>query len=187
MRTRRWQRLLPSISGTPTASKSSLTLSWSEMTTLTSLKIWCKPLFLKLWCENITYAFILLLLCLLVSDDGVLCQNLWRNVCKSTIWIRYFWSLCVLTPDSDQETQWVVSSLETSTTNLGIKISLQKTMLSIIKRTNRFCTNRSRLPLFSKRFIHAGASVYIHWPYCSKLCSYCNFNKYVKDKVDQTR
>ena len=94
MRTRRWQRLLPSISGTPTASKSSLTLSWSEMTTLTSLKIWCKPLFLKLWCENITYAFILLLLCLLVSDDGVLCQNLWRNVCKSTMDKIFLKSLC---------------------------------------------------------------------------------------------
>ena len=113
--------------------------------------------------------------------------KIYEETFVNLLWIRCFWSPCVLTPDSDQETQWVVSSLETSTTYLGIKISLQKTMLSIIKRTNRFCTNRSRLPLFSKRFIHAGASVYIHWPYCSKLCSYCNFNKYVKDKVDQTR
>ena len=23
-----------------------------------------------------------------------------------------------------------------------------------------------------------GYGVYIHWPYCSKICSYCNFNKY---------
>jgi coproporphyrinogen III oxidase-like Fe-S oxidoreductase len=22
------------------------------------------------------------------------------------------------------------------------------------------------------------ASVYIHWPYCTKICTYCNFNKY---------
>lgn len=23
-----------------------------------------------------------------------------------------------------------------------------------------------------------GYSVYVHWPYCNKICSYCNFNKY---------
>ena len=23
-----------------------------------------------------------------------------------------------------------------------------------------------------------GYGVYIHWPYCSRICSYCNFNKY---------
>lgn len=23
------------------------------------------------------------------------------------------------------------------------------------------------------------ASVYVHWPFCTKLCNYCNFNKYV--------
>ena len=131
------------------------------------------------------YFIITLVLCLLVSDDGVLCQNLWRNVCKSTMDKMFLKSLCFNSRLRSRDS--MSSSLETSTTNLGIKISLQKTMLSIIKRTNRFCTNRSRLPLFAKRFIHAGASVYIHWPYCSKLCSYCNFNKYVKDKVDQTR
>jgi len=29
--------------------------------------------------------------------------------------------------------------------------------------------------------------VYIHWPYCKKRCSYCNFNKYVVDRVDHDR
>lgn len=24
------------------------------------------------------------------------------------------------------------------------------------------------------------ASAYIHWPFCNKICSYCNFNKYAK-------
>ena len=24
----------------------------------------------------------------------------------------------------------------------------------------------------------AGYGVYVHWPYCTKICSYCNFNKY---------
>ena len=31
------------------------------------------------------------------------------------------------------------------------------------------------------------ANVYIHWPYCKKRCSYCNFNKYVVDRVDHDR
>ena len=31
------------------------------------------------------------------------------------------------------------------------------------------------------------ANVYIHWPYCKKRCSYCNFNKYVVDRVDHER
>ncbi|KAF9916087.1 radical S-adenosyl methionine domain-containing protein 1 [Lobosporangium transversale] len=30
-------------------------------------------------------------------------------------------------------------------------------------------------------------SVYIHWPYCSSKCTYCNFNKYVDPLVDHER
>ena len=29
--------------------------------------------------------------------------------------------------------------------------------------------------------------VYIHWPYCARKCTYCNFNKYVVDQVDQVK
>ncbi|XP_059684373.1 radical S-adenosyl methionine domain-containing protein 1, mitochondrial [Gavia stellata] len=31
----------------------------------------------------------------------------------------------------------------------------------------------------------ATAAVYVHWPYCRKRCSYCNFNKYVVPVVDE--
>lgn len=29
--------------------------------------------------------------------------------------------------------------------------------------------------------------VYVHWPYCAALCTYCDFNKYVSKDVDHTR
>uniref|UniRef100_A0A8C4U3Z7 Radical S-adenosyl methionine domain-containing protein n=1 Tax=Falco tinnunculus TaxID=100819 RepID=A0A8C4U3Z7_FALTI len=29
------------------------------------------------------------------------------------------------------------------------------------------------------------AALYVHWPYCRKRCSYCNFNKYVVPAVDE--
>ncbi|XP_009472468.1 PREDICTED: MYCBP-associated protein-like, partial [Nipponia nippon] len=31
----------------------------------------------------------------------------------------------------------------------------------------------------------AAAALYVHWPYCRKRCSYCNFNKYVVPAVDE--
>lgn len=31
------------------------------------------------------------------------------------------------------------------------------------------------------------ATLYVHWPYCAKMCSYCNFNKYIRNHVDNTR
>ncbi|KAG0265277.1 radical S-adenosyl methionine domain-containing protein 1 [Mortierella polycephala] len=30
-------------------------------------------------------------------------------------------------------------------------------------------------------------SIYVHWPYCSSKCTYCNFNKYVDPHVDHER
>ncbi|KAF9209478.1 radical S-adenosyl methionine domain-containing protein 1 [Haplosporangium sp. Z 27] len=30
-------------------------------------------------------------------------------------------------------------------------------------------------------------SIYVHWPYCSSKCTYCNFNKYVDPRADHER
>ena len=34
---------------------------------------------------------------------------------------------------------------------------------------------------------HQEAVLYVHWPYCEKRCTYCNFNKYVSKSVDESR
>ncbi|XP_032242763.1 radical S-adenosyl methionine domain-containing protein 1, mitochondrial isoform X6 [Nematostella vectensis] len=31
------------------------------------------------------------------------------------------------------------------------------------------------------------ATIYVHWPYCKSLCSFCNFNKYVREFIDHER
>ena len=39
----------------------------------------------------------------------------------------------------------------------------------------------------TKCITKAGVSVYIHWPYCQRKCTYCNFNKYVVSFMDHPR
>ena len=28
-------------------------------------------------------------------------------------------------------------------------------------------------------------SIYVHWPFCNKICNYCNFNKYAVNKIEE--
>ncbi|KNC87490.1 hypothetical protein SARC_00376 [Sphaeroforma arctica JP610] len=46
---------------------------------------------------------------------------------------------------------------------------------------------KTRDTLDTRAVASRDVAVYIHWPYCKKMCSYCNFNRYVKDNVDHER
>ncbi|XP_039596171.1 radical S-adenosyl methionine domain-containing protein 1, mitochondrial isoform X1 [Polypterus senegalus] len=48
----------------------------------------------------------------------------------------------------------------------------------------RFMTVWRKLESGSEEKEEAAAAVYVHWPYCQRRCTYCNFNKYVKPAVD---
>ena len=29
--------------------------------------------------------------------------------------------------------------------------------------------------------------IYVHWPYCKSKCTYCDFNRYIRESVDHAR
>src|SRR5258705_1709161 len=33
----------------------------------------------------------------------------------------------------------------------------------------------------------AGFGVYVHWPFCSSKCPYCDFNSHVRERIDEAR
>jgi len=43
---------------------------------------------------------------------------------------------------------------------------------------------KSQLSGYNNNRTSKAASLYVHWPYCAKICPYCDFNKYVRDSVN---
>jgi coproporphyrinogen III oxidase-like Fe-S oxidoreductase len=47
---------------------------------------------------------------------------------------------------------------------------------------------RRRYSADASDFRRDGAvSVYVHWPFCKSKCTYCDFNRYIRDDVDHSR
>lgn len=62
---------------------------------------------------------------------------------------------------------------------LGLR-TLRSSLTGLKQSLRNYSTNLSRN---SNK-----ASVYVHWPYCAKICPYCDFNKYTNhQKVDHNR
>ncbi|XP_030645580.1 radical S-adenosyl methionine domain-containing protein 1, mitochondrial [Chanos chanos] len=53
------------------------------------------------------------------------------------------------------------------------------TTTKVVREVRR--TTSTSLPPFSDE-----ATLYVHWPYCLKRCTYCNFNKYIPRSVDHS-
>src|SRR5690606_5082468 len=56
------------------------------------------------------------------------------------------------------------------------------------RKMHKLCKPR---PIFKRLFStlneYNPISIYIHWPFCSSICHYCDFNRYVRDKVDHEK
>ncbi|XP_060109096.1 radical S-adenosyl methionine domain-containing protein 1, mitochondrial [Heteronotia binoei] len=68
---------------------------------------------------------------------------------------------------------------------MGTEQRLRGRILAALRRLQPVPTRHlSRLrPLAAEK----QAALYIHWPYCEKRCSYCNFNKYIPRSMDEPR
>ncbi|XP_025094840.1 LOW QUALITY PROTEIN: radical S-adenosyl methionine domain-containing protein 1, mitochondrial-like [Pomacea canaliculata] len=49
------------------------------------------------------------------------------------------------------------------------------------------CDQKSITPFVTPVSDVDKAAVYVHWPFCQKRCTYCNFNKYICNTVDHER
>ncbi|XP_062979286.1 radical S-adenosyl methionine domain-containing protein 1, mitochondrial [Elgaria multicarinata webbii] len=59
--------------------------------------------------------------------------------------------------------------------------------LSARQRGIRPPTKRHAAQLHPRPPSAAQAALYVHWPYCEKRCSYCNFNKYIPRNLNEPR
>ncbi|KAF8978973.1 radical S-adenosyl methionine domain-containing protein 1 [Entomortierella lignicola] len=59
-----------------------------------------------------------------------------------------------------------------------LRILLEKNRMRILSSLGPLSKVASHLEPFS---------IYVHWPYCSSKCTYCNFNKYVDPRADHER
>ncbi|XP_060059694.1 radical S-adenosyl methionine domain-containing protein 1, mitochondrial isoform X4 [Erinaceus europaeus] len=60
-----------------------------------------------------------------------------------------------------------------------------RSWVAVTKTAHRRCSTEGTRRPRSLASGNLSAALYVHWPYCEKRCSYCNFNKYIPRSVDE--
>ncbi len=100
-----------------------------------------------------------------------------------------FWSLVFV--NSQLNLKKIIEREIRKRLHLGLFImNISRSLFKLSRLGRKSCSSTERRHFDDKtsksvRFastIQKTASLYVHWPYCARRCSYCNFNKYVKKK-----
>lgn len=75
-------------------------------------------------------------------------------------------------------------SSPTATRSRSVKWTLMKRIGSAIGQTRSESLSQ---PVSAEDWYAGGFGIYIHWPFCSAKCPYCDFNSHVVSHVDQER